>query len=795
MKAIKNMLGKKLIFLDGATGTELQKRGMPRGACPEKWCLDNPEIISAIHKDYVNAGSDIVYSCTFGANEYKLSNYGIKDVFSINRDLVKIAKRAAGTKALVAGGVGPTGKFIEPFGPLSFEKAIDIFKQQILGLLAGGADLIIIETMIDIQEARAALIAARELTKKPIFITMTFEKDGRTLNGTEPVSALITLQSLGASAVGCNCSAGPKEMVSFIKDMSEYAKVPLIAKPNAGMPKLKDGKTVFSMSEKIFVAEVKNLISSGASLVGGCCGTTPGHIKAFSEKNSLRLLKKKSPKFLSAISSARKHVVFKERSKALIIGECINPTGRKALQAELKDKKVALIRQLAREQEVAKADLLDVNVGAPNVCEEEMIQKVINILSVSTSIPLVIDSSDILAVEKALRIYPGRALINSISAEKKKCEKLLKIASKYGAMFILLPVSKSVPKTFKERKVVIQDIFSLAKKYGFTKNDFIVDGLVMAVSSLRYSGIETLKTIKWCSGVFRVGTVTGLSNVSFGMPSRSIINSTFLAMLEKNGLSTVIANPMRLKRQSSKRAEKLLLGKDKDALEFISYYSKESKFLNNKKKVLLSLDSQVYQAILDGNREEIKSLVSKLCIEGFQEQDIVEKIMIPAINQVGDFFDKKQYFLPQLVASAETMKIAFEFLEPALKKKKISTSRKNVVILATVEGDIHDIGKNIVALMLKNHSFEVIDLGKDVSTDRIVNEIKNHKSPIVGLSALMTTTMVNMKDVIEKVNEQKIKCRFMVGGAVITSAYAKSLGAEYSQDGVQAVRVAKKLSQ
>jgi len=788
------MIGKKIIFLDGATGTELQKKGMPQGVCPEKWCLDNQVIISAVHQEYIKSGSNLIYSCTFGANRYKLEEYGIKNVRAMNRDLVRVAKKAVGRRGFVGGDVGPTGKFIEPFGPLLFEDAVKVFKEQIAGLLEGGVDFIAIETMIDIQEARAALIAARELTDKPVFVTMTFEKDGRTLNGTDPVTALITLQSLGADAVGCNCSAGPTEMIPFIRSMYKYAKVPLIAKPNAGMPKLKNGKTIFDMTPVAFAREGKKLILAGASLVGGCCGTTPSHIQVL--KKNARICKAKRPilKSLSAVSSARKHLIFKKQSKSFIVGECINPTGRKILQAELRNGKTSLIRQLAREQEVAKVDLLDINVGAPGVAEEKMIREVFNMLSISASSPLVVDSSKVEAVEKALRIYPGRALINSISGEKEKLEKLLPIAAKYGAMFILLPVAKSVPKTFKERKIVIQNIFNKAKKYGFTKEDFVVDGLVMAVSSMATAGVETIKTVRWCTNVLKVNTIAGLSNVSFGMPCRSIINSTFLSMLEKNGLSFVIANPMRLKRQFSKRAEKLILGKDKDAINFISYYSKKTALPKRAEKSM-TLEKKVYRAVLDGNREEIKDLVSSLCKTGATEQDVVHKIMIPAINQVGDFFDKKQYFLPQLIASAEAMKVAFEFLEPRLKEKNIKTVKKNVVILATVKGDIHDIGKNIVSLMLKNHGFDVIDLGKDVSNDRIVSEIKKHKSPVVGLSALMTTTMVNMKDVIGEARKQKLKCRFMVGGAVITRLYAQSLGAEYSQDGVEAVRVAKKLSQ
>ncbi len=795
MKLLNNLIKKRIVFLDGATGTELQKLGMPQGACPENWCIKNPNVISKVHQNYQQAGSDIVYTCTFGANRYKLSQYGIKNVKKINRDLAHIARKSVRTKILVAGDVGPTGKFVEPFGPISFEKMVSVFKEQVSGLLEGGVDLITIETMMDIQEARAALIAAKELTKKPVFVTMTFEKDGRTLNGTDAITALGTLQSLGADAVGCNCSAGPKEMVEFIRAMHPFAKVPLIAKPNAGMPRLLKGQTVFTMNPKDFSSEGKKLALSGVSILGGCCGTTPEHIRELYKKTFSLKPPKPTTKPITLLTSARGHVSFKKKQKPLIIGECINPTGRKVFREELQKNKIGLVRQFAREQEQYKADLLDVNVGAPGVNEEKLIVEVINLLSVSTKCPLVIDSSKIKAVENALRIYPGRALINSISGEKEKIKKLLSIAAKYGAMFILLPVAKDVPQTFVKRKRIILDIFKKAKIFGFSKSDIVVDGLVMAVSSLPNAGVETLKTISWCAEKFGVASVVGLSNVSFGMPHRELINSTFYFLLEKQGLSTVIANPMKLKRKHSKKAEKLLLGKDKDALEFIGYYSNKKLMpLKIKKEKDIPLDKKIYQAVLEGNREEIKGFVHSFYHDGCAAEKIVQELMIPAINKVGELFDQKKYFLPQLVSSAETMKIAFEYLEPMLKEKNIKDIKKTIVILATVKGDIHDIGKNIVALMLRNHGFNVIDLGKNVSSERIVAEIKRHKSSIVGLSALMTTTMINMKDVVQKARTQGLNCRFMVGGAVVTRSYAKILGAAYSKDGVEAVRVAKELT-
>ncbi|MFA6378633.1 MAG: cobalamin-dependent protein, partial [Candidatus Omnitrophota bacterium] len=589
-------------------------------------------------------------------------------------------------------------------------------------------------------------------------------------------------------------SAGPKEMVAFIKAMKPFATAPLVAKPNAGLPQLKNGCTFFDMDPKKFAHYAKDITKHGANMIGGCCGTTPDHIRAL--KDALVSLKPKAVQrtSLSALTSARAHVILEDRKKAVIIGECINPTRRKALHQELLDEKTSLVRELAKMQEFDKAELLDVNVGAPGVEEKKSLPYVLGVLSVSSSLPLVIDSSDIVAVEKALRVYPGRALINSISAEN-KMHALLKVASIYGAMFVALPVSRQgVPKTFAQRKKVISFLVNAAKKYGFTKSDIVIDALVMAVSSLPNSALETLRTVRWCSHDLRCNTVVGLSNVSFGLPQRSLINSTFLYLLKQQGLSLAIANPGHLRDVRNKKAEDVLLNKDKEARGFIAYCNKEEKQAKNEMRETSSPKELIFNAVLDGNREQIKDFIRLAEKEGFAPEAMIHQMMIPAINRVGEFFEQKRYFLPQLVASAEAMKIAFDYLEPKLAKNPMTQMKKTVVILATVKGDIHDIGKNIVALMLKNHGFSVVDLGKDVSSTRILNEIKKHPSPIVALSALMTTTMVNMPQVISLAKSKNLKCRFMLGGAVVTREYAKSLGAEYSKDGVEAVSVAKRLS-
>ena len=799
LNALKNIRD-RIIFLDGGQGTLLQQSGMPQGVCPEIWAKNNREVLRDIHRAYVEAGAEIIYTCTFGGNRLKLSQFRQKDVKGINRELARIAKQAAGAQALVAGDIGPTGKFVEPFGGVKFEQAVDIFKEQISGLISGGADLLVIETMMDIQEARAALIAAKE-TAPEIFtiVTMTYEKNGRTLNGTDPVSALITLQSLGADAVGCNCSAGPLQMNELIKKMKPFAKVPLVAKPNAGMPRLAHGSTVFDMSASEFAFCSRKLIKSGANFVGGCCGTTPEHIrelkKTLKEKKAVAVCRKS----IAAISSARSSLLLTPGKEPVIVGECINPTGKKSFQQQLKKGNLKTVRDLAREQESKGALALDVNAGVPEADEAALMLKMVSMLSLNSRLPLVIDSSDPLVIEKALRVYPGRAMINSISAEKHKLTRVLPLAAKYGAMIIILPLSeKELPKKFPERKAIALKIFREARKFGFGKEDVVVDGLILAVSSFPRAACETIRTVNWFAKKFGVNTIGGLSNISFGMPQRNLMNQTFLSLLKRNGLSMIIANPLPEKIKPNSFARDVLLARDKDAARYIKYaqklkdsFTRENKSLRRTGK---GIREDIYQCVLDGDRKLIKKYLSTALKQGVSALDIVDKAMIPAINRVGDLFDKKECFLPQLIASAETMKLGFEYLRPALETAGRKNEKKTVIILATVKGDIHDIGKNIVGLMLKNHGFEVIDLGKDVSAAKIISQVKKHDCGLVGLSALMTTTMVNMKEVLSLAGKEGLSCRFIVGGAVVTKSYADSLGAEYAADGVQAVKAALKLA-
>lgn len=793
---IYNLFKKKIVILDGAVGTLLQQQGMPAGKSPELWSLEHKDVLQHIHEEYINAGSDMIYTCTFGANRIKLKEYGEQKTREINVQLARAARKAAGRRVLVAGDIGPTGQFIEPFGTLPFEEAINIYKEQIKALAEGGVDLFVIETMIDIQEARAALIALRETTDAFTIVTMTYEKDGRTLNGTDPVTALITLQSLGADAVGCNCSTGPDDMLHCITDMKPYATVPLIAKPNAGIPRLVKKQTVYEMQPKEFAAFAREFAAKGVNGIGGCCGTTPRHIAELRKK--LQHKKPAAPirASIGAVSSAHRNIIFDPGRPCIVVGERINPTGKSQLQQELRQGQHSLVREMAKEQENSGADMLDVNVGMPETDERKTMLQVVSLLAGTTALPLIIDSADPAVIESALRVYPGRAVVNSISGETHKLKKLLPIAAKYGAMFILLPLrDKELPETVIRRKEIIQSVFKQAQRCGFSKDDIIVDALCMTVSAHPQAAIETLKTIEWCSEVFECRTGLGLSNISFGMPQRTWVNASFLAMAITKGLTMAIANSCSKELMHIKMAIDVLTGKDKDATAFISFFSK------NIKKEKMSRDEQnlspsqkIYSAIIEGNRQDIVRIVEQVLKSGLAASKIVQEHMIPAIKKVGDLYDRKEYFLPQLIASAETMKKAMTYLEPYLAQQHPDEHKKARILIATVEGDIHDIGKNIVGLILKNHGFDVIDLGKDVSVEKIASAIQHYHPRVVGLSALMTTTMVNMKETIDTCRQKGYQGSFIVGGAVVTQGYAQSLGAEFARDGVEAVRVLEKLT-
>jgi 5-methyltetrahydrofolate--homocysteine methyltransferase len=798
--AFHDFLQTKIMILDGAFGTELQKRGMPSGVCPEQWVIDHPAVIVNLQQAYIAAGSNAIYTGTFGANRLKLSEFGLGDqVVPINRQIVTLAREAAGVDGWVAGDLSATGSFIKPLGVLPFETAVNTYKEQVQGLLEGGVDFFVIETMLDLQEARAALLAVKESCALPVCVSLTFNEEQRTLTGSGPLEALLTLQSMGADAVGCNCSTGPETMLQIIAAMKPYAKVPLLAKPNAGLPKLVNGRTEFDMQAAEFASYAKPLVAAGVNLIGGCCGTTPEYLQQVVAAVAGLAPVPVNAQPYTAVTAIRQTVFLGSEHPVAIVGERINPTGKKQLQTELLEGKHTLVRHLAQEQIDRGAALLDVNVGMPGIDERETMVELVELLASTVNIPLSIDSSTPEVIEAALRIYPGRALVNSISAEKAKLKKLLPIVAKYGAVFIALPLNDNgIPENAAERFTIIKQIYETAAQYGYTKADLVVDGLVMTVSANQEAARETLKVIDWCTNEFGVNTILGLSNVSFGLPERALINSAFLTMAIGKGLTMAIANPANELLINLKYASEVLVAKDRNSRHFLTRFSKGN-LLTHKKSdqpVIRNVPMQISEAVVNGDQERIVGLIKEGMTAGLTAPELVDQCLVPAINRVGELFEKKQYYLPQLIQSAETMKQAFIYLNPFLAEQALKSGAKNKakVVLATVKGDIHDIGKNLIALMFKNQGFAVYDLGKDVSAVTIINKAKEIQADLIGLSALMTTTMVGMKDVIDLAKKEGLTARVMIGGAVVNQTFAQEIGADgYAEDAYRAVKLAQQL--
>lgn len=826
-EAFRKLCTEKNIYLDGATGSNLMKAGMPVGVCPEQWILEHEDVLVSLQNAYVEAGTDIVYAPTFTANRIKLAEYGLEDQMeAINEKLVKLSKKAVAGKALVAGDITMTGKQLKPIGRLDFEELVLVYKEQILLLEKAGADLLVIETMMSLQETRAAAIAAMEVSSLPVMATLTFEADGRTLFGTDARSAAITLTSLHVDAIGANCSTGPDQMCEIIRAMAEVTELPLIAKPNAGLPSLdENGMTVYDMDSDTFAEQMVHIIESGASILGGCCGTTPEYIQKLVLHTKDLRADRKSLSGRHFLCSERQSLEFGLDDRFMIVGERINPTGKKKLQAELKEGCLDLVGQFAREQEACGARVLDINMGMSGIDEQEMMLTVLEEVANITSLPLAIDSSHVEVIEAALRRYPGRALINSISLESAKIEALLPVARKYGAMFILLPLSDAgLPKDLEEKKAIIHEIADRAFALGMSKDDIVVDGLVTTVAANKKAAVETLETIRYCKNM-GLATICGLSNISFGLPERMNINSAFLTMAIQSGLTMAIANPNQEMLVNAALSADLLMAKDESDFVYIDRMNavkeaREAYLKENPDTVVLktaggiggrspaqsekqnvsggkagagSALAQVKEAVLKGKQRDILSLTRKAVESDILPQDILNKALLPAINEVGDLFDCGKYFLPQLISSAETMKKSIEYLEPLLKSEGEDVSMPTIVI-ATVKGDIHDIGKNLVALMLKNHGFSVVDLGKDVPREEIIKAAKENHAKIIALSALMTTTMQEMKHVIELAKQEGLNAKVMIGGAVITQDYADEIGADgYSKDAADAVKLAQRL--
>lgn len=824
-----------ILYLDGATGSNLVKAGMPSGVCPEQWILEHQDVMLQLQKDYVQAGTNILYAPTFTANRVKLAEYHLeKNMTSMIRDLVAISKKAAestpGHPVYVAGDLTMTGEQLKPMGKMELETLIDIYKEQILCLVDAGADLLVVETMMSLAETRAALIAAKEVCDLPVIATLTFEADGRTLFGTDAKTAAIVLESLGASAIGANCSTGPAQMESIISEMVSHTRIPVIAKPNAGLPFLdENGTTCYNMEAEEFAEEMEVLVNAGATILGGCCGTTPEFIRQIHERfgTDAKVAASRRPDGIRYLTSERITHSFGLDDGFFVVGERINPTGKKALQAQLREGSFEKVIQFAEEQEACGAKVLDINMGMSGIDEKASMLRALEEVSGVTNLPLSLDSSYVEVLEAALRNYPGRALVNSVSLETEKFEKLLPIVAKYGAMFILLPLSDvGLPKDIEEKKEIIHKIYDRALSLGMCKEDIVVDGLVATVGANPKAALETLETIRYCKEN-GFATICGLSNISFAMPERSFVNTAFLTLAIQAGLTMAIANPSQELLMSCALAADLLLNKEEAALRYIEYAGgvrerREEKEAELAKKLALlenqgttaktgtagnaaketttdngpqinEMQDKLKTAVLKGNRNGIVKITKEALESGEKPAELLNQVLLPAINQVGEFFDQGKYFLPQLIASAEAMKNSIEVLEPLLQTGGTGEEMP-VVVIATVEGDIHDIGKNLVALMLKNHGFHVIDLGKDVPQAKILESAKEHHAEFIALSALMTTTMQRMREIVAAAKEEGITAKIIIGGAVITQEYADEIGADgYSKDAADAVKLAKSL--
>ncbi len=776
-----------LVF-DGGMGTMLQAYGLKAGELPENCNIKNPDMILDIHKAYIAAGADIITTNTFGANRYKLMDSGLS-VDEVIQSAVRIAREAAADK-LVALDIGPIGQLMEPYGTLSFQDAYDAFKEQVVSGTAAGADLILIETMSDIYEAKAAILAAKENSSLPVICTMTFQADGRTLTGSDPMTMVNIISNLGVAALGINCSLGPKDIIPLLSQILKYSTVPVIVQPNAGLPTLVGGKTVFDISPDIFGQYMAEMAVMGAAILGGCCGTTPEHIKEIRRAiRGLKLIKREVRK-LTAVSSATTTVVLGEGAK--IIGERINPTGKKRLKEALINADMDYLLREAVAQRDAGAHILDVNVGLPEIDEKAMMVKAVKELQSIVNLPLQLDSVRPDVIEAAARICSGRPIINSVNGEEKVMEAIFPIAKKYGCLVVALTLDENgIPQMAEDRLKIAEKIVKKAGEYGIDREDIIVDCLVLTASAQQKEVKETIKAVALVKEQLGLKTTLGVSNVSFGLPDRELLNRTFLAMALTAGLDAPILNPMAEAMVNTIKAYNVLWNIDKEAVEYIRSCS-----VGGEKPAIKEREGSrdLKRIVIDGMKEEAAPMVRQLLTE-YDGMRIMDEYLIPALDIVGQKYESGEIFLPQLIQAAETVKRAFEEIKGNMLKNtgEASMVHKGKVVIATVKGDIHDIGKNIVKILLENYGFEVYDLGKDVQIERVVEKVKEENAALVGLSALMTTTVKSMEDTIKALRENCPDCKVIVGGAVLNEDYAKMIKADYyAKDAREAVKIVRK---
>jgi len=789
-----DILRKRVVVLDGAMGTMLQPH-LERGSCMDMANILNPEIVTNVHVQYRDAGTDIISTNTFGASRIKLDALGLGSrAKEINIAGANLARKVAGS-AMVAGVMGPSGKLIEPLGELSFDQAFDAFYEQAKALVQGGVDLFLLETFADLKEIKIAVMAVKEAAPDlPVLASMTFEEGFKTFTGTDPETAATVLSSLGVDAVGVNCSTGPEPMLEVVGRYAVVTDKPIFVEANAGIPVLKEGRTTYSVSADEMAQYGEKFVEIGASIVGSCCGSTPEYTKKIAAA-----VKNKKPVFRPPIhglrlSSRTNTVHIGQGMPFAVVGERINPTNRDELADSIRQGKVGIIQQEAKLQVKQGAHLLDVNLGVPGIDEAAAMSKIIPAIENVVPVPLVIDTSNSEAIEAALLKCSGKPLINSVNGGEESLEIVLPLAKKFGAAVLCLAVDeKGIPKTAEERIRVLKKIIERADSIGISRNDLICDCLTLTVSAQQKRAEQTLLAMMMVKNELELPNILGVSNISFGLPQRSLINSTFLAMAMSYGLDAAIMNPGDERMMQTVRAASVLTVRDRDSKNFIaSFKAKKSKTAKTARPKTETSDDLIFRAILDGNRDEIIPLIEQVLKQGADPLTINNNILIPAIKEVGDRYDRKEIYLPQMILSAETMQRAFKVLEPHFGKEK--SEIKGKVVITTVAGDVHDIGKNIVALFLKNHGFEVIDLGKNVQAGDIVDAVIKNKADIVGLSALMTTTMVEMPKVIKSLRDSGSKAKVVVGGAVVTKRYAREIGADgYAKDGVEAVKEMEKL--
>ena len=788
MKPFRETLGLRPLFIDGAMGTLLQSRGLGPGELPELWNVTHPDVLLDIHRAYLDAGADILLANTFGANRYKLEKESGR-VAELVTAAISLAKEAAQGQAYVALDIGSTGKLLKPYGDLDFEDAYAAYAEMIDAGAAAGADLIVIETMSDIYETKAALLAAKEHSDLPVLVSLTFDESGKLLTGADIPTAAAVVEGLGADVIGLNCGLGPKQMLKLLPQLRDACSIPIAVSPNAGLPVVVDGKTCFLVEPDEFAADCRALLEGGAAIVGGCCGTTPEHITAM--VNACRDTQILPPQqHRRTIVASYTHTVELGRAP-LIIGERLNPTGKKALKQALRENNMDYLCREAIAQADNGAHILDVNVGLPEIDEPAMLCGAVEAIQSVSDLPLQLDTSNTEALAKALRIYNGRPLINSVNGGADSMAAVFPLAKKYGAAVVALTLDEGgIPDTAAGRIAIAEKILATAKTYGLSEKDLVVDALAMTVSTGPDNANIALETLDYVRHTLHMNTVLGVSNISFGLPHREKLNAAFFTMAMSRGLSAGIVNPGDENMMDAYRSYCALSGFDSHCQTYIAHYNAQAE--EKKPKVSVS-DMTLHQAVVRGLIHEAADKTAAL-LETLAPLDIIDGELIPALDEVGAGFEAKKVFLPQLLMSADAAKAAFDVLKARMSASGTAQEVKGRVILATVKGDVHDIGKNIVKTLLENYGFDVVDLGKDVAPEVIVEAAQREDISLVGLSALMTTTVPYMEDTIRLLRTEKPGCRVMVGGAVLTADYARQIGADfYGKDAMSTVRYAEEV--